>query len=83
MIRFPDSYIFAPKPTPKPISPARWLPLAKKHGMDIDFETKCVGIVGITEFWGSDWCSPDVGACVVKVAAMIDAGKTDKTKRTE
>lgn len=71
MIRFPD--IFALKPTPKPISAARWVPLAKKHGMIIDFETKSVGTLTITEFFGSDWCSPDVGACVVKVAGVIDS----------
>lgn len=81
MSRFPD--IFAPKPTPKAISARRWVPLAKKHGMNIDFETKCVGTIGITEFWGGYYFEPDVGACVVKVAEMIDAGKTDKTKRTE
>jgi hypothetical protein len=41
--------------------------------MIIDFETKSVGTLTITEFFGSDWCSPDVGACVVKVAGMIDS----------
>jgi len=71
MIRYPN--IFTPTPAPKPIGAARWVPLAKKHGMIIDFETKSVGTLTITEFFGSDWCSPDVGACVVKVAGMIDS----------
>lgn len=71
MSRLPDN--FAPKPDPKPISAARWVPLAEKHGLNIDWETKCVGNIGITEFWGSSWCEPDVGACVVKVAKMIDS----------
>jgi len=77
MSRLPD--IFAPKPVPKPISAARWLPLAKKHGLVIDFETKCVGTLTITEFFGSDWCAPDVGACVIKVAEMIDAANDAET----
>lgn len=79
MSRLPDC--FAPKPVPKPISAVRWVPLAKKHGMMIDFETKCVGVIGIYEFFGSDWCAPDVGACVIKVAEIIassDHGTTLK-----
>lgn len=71
MSRFPD--IFAAKPVPKPISAARWVPLAAKHGMDVDFKSKCVFHEVEVAFWGEDWCEPDVGACVVKVAAAIDA----------
>lgn len=71
MSRFPDR--FAPRPAPKPISAARWVPLAKKHGLDIDFKTKCVSHESAVEFWGEDWCSPDVGACVVKVVALVDS----------
>lgn len=41
--------------------------------MNIDFETKCVGTIGITEFWGGHYFEPDVGACVIKVAQLIDA----------
>lgn len=77
MSHFPD--IFAPNPAPKPIGAARWVPLAKKHGMIIDFETKSVGTLTITEFFGSDWCAPDVGTCVVKVAEMIDSASGAKT----
>lgn len=77
MSRFPD--IFAAKPAPKPISAARWVPLAKKHGLIIDFETKTVGNLSITEFYGADWCAPDVGACVIKVAEMINSAGTAKT----
>lgn len=71
MSRLPDC--FAPRPAPKPISAARWVPLAKKHGMSIDFTSKCVGVIGITEFWGDPCFEPDVGACVVKVAEMINS----------
>lgn len=77
MSYYPD--VFAPRPVPKPISATRWLPLAKKHGMIIDFETKTVATITVTEFFGADWCSPDVGACVVKVAEMIDSADAAKT----
>ncbi|MDX8121607.1 hypothetical protein SKZ59_07490 [Janthinobacterium sp. GMG2] len=77
MSRLPDC--FAPKPLPKPISAARWVPLAKKHGLNIEWETKCVGNIGITEFWGGPCFEPDVGACVVKVAKMIEASAERKS----
>nr|WP_314606530.1 hypothetical protein [uncultured Janthinobacterium sp.] len=77
MSRFPDC--FAPRPAPKPISAARWVPLAKKHGLDIDFKSKCASHELAIEFWGEDWCSPDVGACVVKVAGIIESNDRGTT----
>ena len=71
MSRFP--HLFAPKPVPKPISAARWVPLAEKHELYIDFSNKCVGVIGITEFWGAPCFDPDVGACVIKVVEMINS----------
>lgn len=67
---------FIPDPPPKPVSASKWVPLAAKHEMVIDWCTKCVSTLkSDTVFWGADWCEPDVGAAVVKLAAMLTAAK--------
>lgn len=64
--------VWVEDPKPKPVSASKWVPLAQKHGMCIDFENRCVSHVhGVYEFWGDCFAEQDVGACVVKVAKMI------------
>ncbi len=68
-------------PAPKPITTARWLPLAKKHGMWIDFENRNVTVGAGTkhyfsEFWGDCFPEQDVGALVLRAAKMIVDAKT-------
>ena len=62
------------RPAPTPVRTSTWLPLAKKHGMWIDFENNCVSVTkhAINEFWGDSFDEQDVGAAVIKVAKVIE-----------
>ena len=70
-------WVFMPTPKPKPVSASKWVPLAHKHGMWIDFQNKCVTHVEgkINEYWDDTFEAQDVGACVVIVAKMLSAGE--------
>lgn len=72
-------FVDAP-PAPKPISAARWLPVARKRGMWIDFENNNVTVGAGTpyyfsEFWGDCFSDKDVGALVLRVAKVFDGAK--------
>lgn len=65
-------WVFVPEPPPKPVSAAKWVPLAAKHKMSICFDTKCVStLTSDTIFWGESWCEPDVGAAVLKLVESL------------
>lgn len=61
------------RPTPVPIKASRWVPLADKYGMSVDFGVKCASVVGadVIVFWGESFAEQDVGAAVLKVAASM------------
>lgn len=73
--------MWVPDPKPKPVSASRWVPLAQKHGMWIDFANRCVDHVPTQAnvFWGDAFDAQDVGAAVVAVAKMVDIRQKGNT----
>lgn len=71
-------------PPPKPVSATVWVPLAKKHKLEVNFDCNAVSPPCGTEpyfvlFWGDDHCDDyDVGACVVRAAEKITKRSTQQ-----